>query len=332
MRIVLTFSLFTVGLVAAAACSPSEGSDGTCSNYFSAAVEYGKRCNLEQDGELNEANKATFDKVCQTSLSAPGVSSAYSAAIEKCTTDFKTAACGAVDCEPRVEGTLPVGAGCADGSQCLGGRCGNQRSEGGGTAAPPSGKPSYCGTCQPYLKEGEACGTSNEIQCARSLTCSNGKCAPRPTSTTTSSERVAIGGSCIEGSGESSQFKQCVSGAYCKVSFEGGTTTGKCTAELNEGDACDGTGSQCKSGLSCSNETKKCAKIQTVGVGAECSNGKRCATGSSCVFASTSSPPTCQADLAEGAACTDDGKSARCAGFARCVDGKCGYEDPNLCK
>lgn len=229
--------------------------------------------------------------------------------IEACAKAVQAASCstiidGGVGSLPEcnVSGTLDNGKPCAGNYQCSSGFC-------------PVDSKTQCGTCAAQTNVGDACV---DTSCSAGQTC-----------VTSSTDKV---GKCQ---------KPAAAGADCTGSCVYGTScvSGKCTAYLKDGDACDATnGPTCDlaNGYVCKvvsgTTAGKCGKITLPKTGEACDVSTYWICGGSARCSVTGSGSgTCQAPAADGASC-DATKGPDCMAPASCVSGVCKLTDVNSCK
>jgi len=228
---------------------------------------------------------------------------------QTCKTGVDAAGCntlladGVPECDFR--GTLADGAACANDSQCTSGACFVDAK-------------TDCGKCGARAAEGADCTSA---KCQRGLTCTDAKkCA----------KRVAEGGTCDGGN-------------PCEVALS--CIDGKCGKGLAKGAACKNgqnvTPCDSASGLYCKPPSATtpdgtCTAVTLVSAGQACGLSVQpidyaACEKSQCVGASGTTKGTCQAYLADGAAC-DASKAPDCQFPAKCRNGKCAILDPTVCK
>ena len=228
---------------------------------------------------------------------------------QKCKTAVDAASCNTVlsDGVPECvfRGTLKDGAACANDSQCTSGACFVDTK-------------TDCGKCGLRAAEGADCTSA---KCQRGLVCSTAKKCTK---------RVAEGGTCDTSS-------------VCDVPLA--CNEGKCGKGLAKGAACKIGGPQapCDSGAGL-----YCKPPNTMSTDGTCTlltlapAGQACGLTvqpieytvcekSVCVGATGTTKGTCQAFLADGAAC-DATKQPDCQFPAKCRNGRCAVLDPTACK
>lgn len=296
-----------IGIVLVA-CSGSSSSgpgastpEGACDQYVSTFCNKIAECfPFAIKAAYKDANDciARQKDQCVKSLNAPSTG-ANPSNVSACATAISAATCDDVFKQPDAcktpAGSLADGAPCADGAQCQGRAC-NKTGD------------SDCGACAKRIPAGGDCSTG---QCDDGLTCaSNGKC-------------VAPGGagsSC----GES---QPCLTPLVCSKGTcgKGGAAGAACSAE----EPCNSLG-----GLGCDPASKTCKEVKFANPGETCGlvDGTfvGCAAGGDCNIASGTTSGTCQAALADGAACSEDGPG--CQEPAECRNGVCTISDPGACK
>ncbi len=188
-------------------------------------------------------------------------------------------------------------------------------------------------TCLPQLADGQACSAYDS--CVSGSICSNSTCVKQlagPGDTCGSNSiypycgdeyfcRQDLGltppppGTCQRkgGVGEvCNGYSACLPTLRCSSTYE----TGTCGAKGNVGDACSNY-TDCEDGLFCSPPTGKCAPLPTDG--GDCTDHGSfyaCRTGYFCDFSTPGGLYVCQAQQAEGGACSYDGQ---------CLSNDCQY-------
>jgi hypothetical protein len=236
---------------------------------------------------------------CVKSLNAPSTA-ATPAYVSGCASAISAASCDDVFKQPDAcktpAGTLADGTPCGDDAQCTGRTC-NKTGD------------TNCGACGQRVAAGGDC---TKGKCDDGLSCAeNGKCvAPG-----------AAGATCGEN-------QPCLTPLVC--------ANGTCAKGGEAGAACS-EAAPCNAfkALACDSASKTCKEVKLANPGETCGvvNGAfvLCAAGGDCKTAGATSPTgTCQAALADGAACTTDGPS--CQEPAECVNGVCTVSDPGTCK
>ena len=254
-----------------------------------------KRCLIEQALPGN-AFTPLLRQRCTTALSALTTCAQYY------DDAYKIAEC-------QVPGTLSDGAACGASAQCKSLYCQIDYT-----------KTPSCGTCQPYVKAGEACDYTvpNFRFCALGTACQGPagakKCMPP----------VAKGGAC-------SADTVCQSMDAC----QGGT----CQPRLGAGSACDRAVEPCDytKSLQCSPTTNKCEKLYSfTAAGTACTNGATTYPINLCGGSSACSVPTgtgtCVAPANDGDTCAAPPGTPRCQWPATCTAGRCTFPDPGVCK
>jgi hypothetical protein len=327
-----------------AACSSTSSSD-TCGAYFDAEVAYSQACSSSSTGKVKD--RARFTQSCTIALAAPGTgatpawvdtcSSATRAAAATCTSDDAEKAC------KTPPGTLADGAACGSSAQCKSSYC---------KKVSPAAETTNCGTCAATVAVGGACDAIKD-RCASGSSCKTTGTSTTGTCTaTTSTERVAEGGTCVS----DTSFSSCASGLRCdftskkcvKLAASGDACTSssdcqktlacvekKCGAKVAIGGSCVSS-SDCVSGAGCDLTSKKCAAYTFGAPGEACDYGtKQCAKGS-CLGASVGTggptPGKCPQIIADGQICDAKSETTRCDDYASCIGGKCQIFDPASCK
>jgi hypothetical protein len=302
------------GALAAPGCGSSNGGGGGSTSLLQACADLAtSQCNQQQACDPRGlagvyADVATC--VARTQLPCPVLAqtrgSGYqAAAIEACARALATASCadvgnnvGPAACQIR--GTLPLGAACADDSQCAG-------------AANYCRLSGACGVCAARKPVSGDCAGSDG--CQDGLVCNLTLCAAT----------LAPGAAC-DLSHPCGWGYACVSG-FCAVPM------------LAAGAACDPEASACDStqGLVCPN-AGMCAVLPTAGLGQTCGLDADdglvtgCVGGTVCDVTSGNYLGTCVAPLADGDAC--DATTFlydQCQPPAACADGFCNFPDPLAC-
>ncbi len=176
---------------------------------------------------------------------------------------------------------LPDGSACSSDGQCQSLLCDSDTSTCMGMAK-VGGACSYQDSCPPATgcvggvcveakKLGDACAASDEIPCGIGLVCSSGKCASVPKSCTAPD--------------------QCGQANACL-----GTVYNQCQPRLGLGKACTQDG-ECQADLWCDPAAKLCTAKPAIG--SPCANGVLCAPGAVC----QETPQTCVAMPGDGQAC-----------------------------
>ncbi|MCO4761554.1 MAG: hypothetical protein KC502_08630 [Myxococcales bacterium] len=209
-----------------------------------------------------------------------------------CMALMKTMACGDLDmdtnetCDSVFAGTIESDKACDESKHCATGWC-------AGANAPSQGCP---GKCAAAKKEGEACESQSNDECAGALACIDKKCAKRTA--------AKDGESCAGG-------RPCAAGLYCPE-----TPDPVCAKQAATGEACK-TSSACTKGLRCAAD--KCAAPGKEGETCSASAGfgpsPECEKGLSCAMLFEGGVPksqTCMKSAALGAACT---AVFECGGF-----------------
>lgn len=211
-------------------------------------------------------------------------------------------------------GSRAAGAACAVNSQCQTGFC----------AIDPGNS---CGVCAALPQANTSC--QHLTGCGQNLSCQ-----------TVTQICAAFGGvdaPCGTG-------LPCAPGLGCAGYDAATNTLGKCEPAVTTVNAtCDPKGAGCDfdSGLVCSGQTPTCVPIVLVGGGQPCGTvggqEQRCGAGGTCVGAMGTTPGTCQAAVATGAAC-DLMKGPPCFPPSRCIatapggtSGTCQVPDPSHC-
>lgn len=235
---------------------------------------------------------------CVKSLSAPstGLTPAF---VSGCASAYSSATCNDVLKQPDAcktpAGSLADGTPCGEDSQCVGRACNTNGI-------------SNCGACSTRVAAGGDC--TGGKKCDDGLSCApNGKCvAPAGAGTACGDNQpcqtplVCSKGTCSEGAAAGAS---CADGEACNAF---------------KGLLCDPTSKTCKE-LKVANPGETCGLVD--GSFVACGAGGKCKTG-------TGGSGTCQAPVADGAACTADGPG--CQEPAECVNGVCTINDPAACK
>jgi hypothetical protein len=253
--------------------------------------------------QLRYGNEATceslLDAFCTNSLGAAS-SGSTPATVEACVQQIPNWACSDyindLNTPPACQqatGSLASGAACAFPGQCSSGFC----------AIVPG---SACGVCATLPQQGDSC--------AELTTCGAGLACNTVSSACTT---YALSGSpCALG-------QPCVTGNDCEGASSGVSGTCDLSAETL-GTTCNPTGGGCDAnqGLTCNSESKQCVALQLAGAGQPCGQvndeGASCTNGGKCVGESGSTPGTCTATAAVGAAC-DLAAGPGCISPSRCI-------------
>jgi hypothetical protein len=180
-------------------------------------------------------------------LEEPGLDVAAAVAnLDACLAALDAVACNdsiLPSCNYVGPGTLPLGAKCEGGEDCVSGQCVG--------VGPP-----LCATCgAPFAGVGAACGS--ETECTNGTFCASGTCAPLG----------VAGAACATND-------QCVSDEYCGA--------GKCTPYPKLGAACDGTTVPCPLRTQCDATAHTCQPFGAVGAACTSTTGCDVARGTTC--------------------------------------------------
>ena len=322
-RLAVVAVLAVTGALAASACGSSNGGDsgGSTSLAQACADLATSECNQQQACDprgfaFGYADVATC--VARTQLPCPVLAQAsgsgyHPAAIEACARALATATCadvgnGVGPAACQIRGTLPVGAACADDSQCAGAENYCQLS---GTCGVCAARKPLSDPSSP-LSFGDCAGNDG---CQDGLVCNLTQC----------SALVAPGAAC-DLSHPCGWGYACVSGTCAVPMLPAGAT---CDPEAS---ACDPT-----QGLVCP-EAGTCVAFPTAGLGETCGLDAdsglvtSCLGGTICNVTSGNYLGTCVTPLADGAAC--DATTYlydQCQPPAACTDGFCNFPDPLAC-
>jgi hypothetical protein len=253
--------------------------------------------------QLRYGNEATceslLDSFCTNNLAAPS-SGSTPATVEACVQQIPNWACTDYvnDLNPppacqEAAGTVASGAPCAFPAQCSTSFC----------AVAPGGA---CGVCVALPQAGDSC--AQLTTCGMGLACSSVSSA--------CASFALSGSSCALG-------QPCVEGSACEGASAGVSGTCDLSAETL-GTTCNPTGGGCDSdqGLTCNSESKQCVALQLAAAGQPCGTvndeGASCMNGGKCVGESGTTPGTCTATAAVGAAC-DLSAGPGCISPSRCI-------------
>lgn len=245
----------------------------------------------------------------------------------------------------QARGQRYPGATCALDAQCTSGFCARE--------ATPMGAPSTCGRCMERARENALCGsaaTPNDLPCGENLTCLMGRC----TSRTANPRRLdePCNETRTEGRTTFVHEMPCQAGLICAHSrdrdpvcsrapsagdpcLRGLCAAGhicvddRCKAPPGLGDPCLPNG-RCPLFLRCEPGSTRCVARPVVGEGGLCGADAECGDGLQCGATQRGAPPSCRADLGEGAPCTVGGHPA-CGFYLVCSSGRCAVEDPARC-
>jgi hypothetical protein len=192
----------------------------------------------------------------------------------------------------RIDGSLALGADCADDWQCAGAN-GYCKALGA------------CGACAALGAVGAGC--SSFVDCDTGLDCMSGRCVPM----------MAEGATCDE-------THACGRGTFSCIK-------GSCVRLAKAGDACsESGGTPCSRGLGCDTQTLVCAPLYVGKPGDACTFGQDpCAEQQTCVPAGGGLTGTCPAAVKDGASCNG---TRDCLPPAVCAGGTCQVPDPKNCK
>lgn len=284
---------------------------GDCGTFAEAACAKVSECQPTFGGLLATSTTtscvALERDICERSLRAPGSNLTPDQA-GRCGEVYKKATCddlfngaipAAADCQ--VAGSRATGEPCGQDSQCQARNC--QLASG-----------TNCGTCQPTVGAGQACGGAAKIACVSSLSCINSVC-------------VAPG----------SSGQACSSSAPCQTNLR--CASGTCQPKVEPGGAC-ATSSDCKTYLgnqTCDANAKVCATvtINYIDGGGSCTNSvmnntqNLCKADFECRAKTAGAPTTCEPRTALGQPCGTG--LAGCVLGTSCVSGTCQVVDPASC-
>lgn len=315
-------ALGLAGALAAPACGSSNGGGGGSTSLAQACADLAtSQCNQQQACNPRGLAAAYADLatcVARTQLTCPVLAQAagsgyQAAAIEACARALATATCadvgnGVGPAACQIRGTLPVGAVCADNSQCAGAAnyCRLSDSCGVCAARKPVSDPND------PLAFGDCAGSDG---CQDGLICNLSLCAAT----------VAPGAAC-DLTHPCGWGYSCVSGTCGVPMLQAGAT---CDPEAS---ACDPT-----QGLVCPN-AGMCAVLPTAVLGETCGLDATvglvtgCLGGTVCNVTSGNYLGTCVMPLADGDPC--DATTYlydQCQTPAACTDGFCNFPDPLAC-
>jgi hypothetical protein len=305
----LAITLTAAALAVPVACSPANvGSPDDGPSVAQACTDSSyARCNRFQACspvilQVRYGDEATceslLDAFCTNSVTAPS-SGSTPATVEACVQQIPSWACSDyvndLNSPPACQqatGSLASGAACAFPAQCSSGFC-----------AIAAG--SACGVCAALPQAGDSC--AQLTTCGAGLSCNSASSA--------CATFALSGSSCALG-------QPCVSGNAC----EGASASVSGTCDLSAetlGTTCNPSGGGCDStqGLSCNSQSKQCVALQLVGAGQPCGTvndeGASCTNGGKCL-GETTTPGTCTATAAVGAAC-DLSAGPGCISPSRCI-------------
>ena len=302
-------------------CSAAVGADQACTDLAIADCTKLDQCVL--NGTTVRYGGASTcrgrqKQICLLRLGATGTGNSPTD-VEQCVGQVPSATCGDFDlgnipeCEAKVGGG-GTGAACAFAGQCESSNC-----------AIVNG--TNCGTCAAPNNAGDSCATTS---CSHGFTCvaATQECQPvgAQSGTCDSNHPCGAGLTCVIAASAAS--------GTCEVS---GTTLGApCDPKHQTAAGCNTS-----MGFYCSSASNSCAPVVYVNAGAQCGTiaGQlyACTDASTCFGAQGSTPGTCIADAADGAAC-DTQAGPSCIAPAQCVTGSpavtngiCRYPDPTKC-
>jgi hypothetical protein len=325
--------------------SSPRSTDQICSSYFQAVVVDCPRTGGIPDAELNRL-RPRFVTACVDLLAVPG-EGVTAAALDACTAALvKVGGCsnelGVIEECRFPHGTLPAGAPCQDGGQCMSGGC--QRvtttsDAGGGVITEPA-----CGVCSDGVPAavGQPCpvGTAGCVDGAACTAASPSTCQPIVLSAAGAAcdfatSRCKTGSLCdastltcvaLGAAGFAcTSTLECAAGLVCRTTPA--IPTFSCQPPAARGEACAST-ADCGRSLGCSTATLQCAPIAWASAGQPCSDLMPCLIGQ----CPSTTPAVCPTVLADGQACVAAVTDTTCDGFAACLDGTCQLEGTPHCQ
>jgi hypothetical protein len=351
--------------VLAAACTQGGGIveaspvEQACDGYVDTVVSRHRACGQTFDPStmLEDPWRAA---ACKSLASAPG--SGFSKGwLDDCIARLKAAPCHRLErveaeCESPT-GTVAVGAGCLDGSQCQSGAC--LKSE-----RPPQGTID-CGVCGAALPEGAPCpieksyGRNVQPDCEPGLTCL-GPLPPPSTGTCTRIPTVQEGEPCgtqVDPKTGRLSLSQCAEGLVCEEP-DSSSSPRVCKTLPQAGERCADR-IVCAEGLACRNaSTREAVCEPPIPEGGACTFGG-CSPGTMCSPPGGDFPTCLRVTFgAPGDACDeranhfcDQGRCGAhgicppvaageqpcttwygCSPYRQCIDGRCQLPDPKACK
>lgn len=304
----------TIWLVMAFGCGAESGSaadpvTGACQALATKRCAVLQKCApfvLASQYGTSTTCVARFAAVCRARATAADTGIDV-AAINTCSTslgaDFECEFCGAIDSSAACQakpGKRKNAAACGDDGQCSSGYCRGLDS-------------ASCGNCGSRAKVTQMCNGQPD--------CETGFACVATTGTKVCVARVTVGGDC-DGA------HVCLAPAVCK--------SGKCTAPVAAGAACDATLKNCNqnAGLYCHDKKLVCTPYQVVGSGEACGyfDGDRvtCGYGTACKLVG-GGQGNCIKISEDGNSCST-GDQVPCRAGAVCDSGVCKVAQPNLCQ
>jgi hypothetical protein len=352
------------------ACNGSTtGGGGSCGQFYDAYASYLQKCDNTATNFFGERDR--FVSYCETELSAPGVTSAYSNALSSCSGEIQnvSASCGKITntsaCKAPA-GTLADGTACGEGSQCSSTFC---KGSGTSTTSNSSGVTTTsftCGVCAQKIAIGQPCNFSTGDSCVDGASCTSagsgngsGTCTADATPGNAGDPCGMANQTCGDNLTCDYTMKKCVAkgvaGATCQFSSDCQTplvctgsdftknVKGMCGNGSDVGGMCtpnEGSESGCKSGLNCDPTSKTCVAVKYADPGQPCDDRTTYCNKGSCSIAfqtpgdggTAPQMGTCPTIIADGAPCDATKQDAQCDTFAYCVGGKCQMFDPASCK
>jgi hypothetical protein len=289
-----------------------------CAHYY--AAQY-SRCGGPVLPASEEARQqARFVQACLNEIALPG-SGMTIAAVEACASALDVSACELPDGPPvacNFSGTLPGGAACNEGRQCMSGQCQ------GTVFLSPEGPlgPTTCGTCASFAEAGQVCAQGHfTAGCAAGQTCQIGagmETASMPTYTCVPTIEGDAGTACDE-----DPSRTCAPGLYCAAQTGQCQPLGDAGARCGQGAMPPGNPGGCQAPLSCVGNPGMTSCSLGDG-GAFCLEDYDCSPGLGCVSGpcapSCSASGTCQSVTWAWPGQTCD------AYRTRCLVGSCSVE------
>jgi hypothetical protein len=362
------FGLGVVGAVvgASVACNgTTTGGGGSCGALFDAFVAYEQKCEPSNSNLFGARDR--YVKYCQTELAAPGVTGAYTSALDSCTSAVQgiTPSCGKIENNTACKsptGSLADNTACGENAQCTSGYC---KGAGSTTSSSSTGVTTTtfkCGTCGAKAAIGQPCGGTANTTCVDGATCvetgsGSGTCQATPAPGKAGDPCGMSNQTCDTGLKCDYTMMKCVAlgaaGAACQYSTDCTTplacngadatkgTKGTCGNGGDVGAACnpDSFESGCQSSLICDPTTKTCAQTKYADPGQTCDDKTTFCNKGACSIAFQTSggdggatTGTCPTVIADGAPCDATKNDQTCDSYAYCIMGTCQMFDPASCK
>jgi hypothetical protein len=323
--------LVVASLLAACGDPASSGAGGDAGSDPIATSTEGTACGHLYDAQYTRCGGPTlpapvlsrdrirYEHVCAAEMGLPG-SGVTVAGVEACVTAIEASPCQFPAGPPTAcvfRGSLPRGAPCTDGAQCVSGQCD------GTVVLGPDGPtmPYMCGACEPLATVGNVCSFDNySAGCDRGTACITMQTmSPDPEYVCVAATDGDVGAACDDRS------TLCKPGLYCSAQ------TAKC-AELAGASAPCGEGAQglpggCRAPLGCGDAPSTC---RSGSAGATCVTDEECAPGFGCVPVGPCATPDNPARIGCSAsgqcvAITWASPGQPCSDSVRCLVGSCNY-------